>query len=58
MATKHVFRREPKEVEHFDGAIRGGHGLGWDLADARANTLVLEAVHESLKRQAPVPIGR
>jgi predicted dehydrogenase len=46
-----------REVEHFDGAIRGEHALGWDLADARANTVVLEAMHESLKRQAPVPIG-
>jgi hypothetical protein len=27
------------------------------LADARANTVVLEAMHEPLRRQAPVPIG-
>jgi len=46
-----------REVEHFDGAIRGDHALARDLADARANTVVLEAMHESLRRQAAVPIG-
>jgi predicted dehydrogenase len=46
-----------REVEHFDGAIRGEHALAWDLADARANTVVLEAMHESLRRQASVPIS-
>jgi len=46
-----------REVEHFSGAIRGDHALAWDLADARANTVVLEAMHESLTLRAPVPIG-
>jgi predicted dehydrogenase len=46
-----------REVEHFDGAIRGDHALARDLADARANTVVLEAMHESLRRQPSVPIG-
>jgi D-xylose 1-dehydrogenase (NADP+, D-xylono-1,5-lactone-forming) len=46
-----------REVEHFDGAIRGEHALGFGLADARANTMVLEAMHESLRVRASVPIG-
>ena len=46
-----------REVEHFDGAIKGAHALGFDLADARANTVVLEAMHESLRVRASVPIG-
>ena len=52
----YVHNREPKvevfalddpyarEVEHL-GAIRGEHPLAWDLADAAANTAVLEAMH-------------
>ena len=44
------------EVEHLAGAIRGEHPLQWGLDDARANTAVLEAMHESLRRDAPVPV--
>jgi D-xylose 1-dehydrogenase (NADP+, D-xylono-1,5-lactone-forming) len=46
-----------REVEHFDGAIRGEHALAFDLGDARDNTVVAEAMHESLRRRAAVPIG-
>ncbi|HUC12863.1 MAG TPA: Gfo/Idh/MocA family oxidoreductase, partial [Acidimicrobiales bacterium] len=45
-----------REVEHLNGAIRGEHALGWDLADARANTAVLEAMHESLRLRTSVAI--
>jgi hypothetical protein len=38
-----------REVEHLSGAIRGEHALAWGLDDARANTAVLEAMHESLR---------
>lgn len=46
-----------REVEHLSGAIRGEHALAWDLTDARANTAVLVAMHESLRARAPVPVG-
>ena len=43
-----------REAEHLAGAIRGEHPLAWDLADARANTAVLEAMHKSLRLGAAV----
>jgi predicted dehydrogenase len=33
------------EVERFADAVRGRTPLPWDLADSRANTAVLEAMH-------------
>lgn len=46
-----------KEVEHLSGAIRGEHPLAWALEDARANTAVLEAMHDSVRLGAVVSIG-
>jgi predicted dehydrogenase len=46
-----------KEVEHLSGAIRREHPLAWGLEDARANTAVLEAMHESVRLGRPVSIG-
>jgi predicted dehydrogenase len=65
----YVDNREPKvemfpfddpyarEVEHLSGAVRGEHPLAWDLADAAANTAVLEAMHSSLRLNAPVAVA-
>jgi predicted dehydrogenase len=44
------------EVEHLAGAIRGRAPLGYDLADARANTAALEAMHASVARGAPARV--
>lgn len=46
-----------REVEHLSGAIRGEHPPAWDLADARANTAALEAMHSSLRLHKPVAVG-
>jgi hypothetical protein len=46
-----------REVEHLSGAIRGEHPLAWDLADAAANTAVLEAMHSSVRLHAPVAVA-
>jgi xylose dehydrogenase (NAD/NADP) len=45
------------EVEHLADAIRGRAPLTYGLADARANTAVLEAMHASIVRRAPAPVS-
>lgn len=45
------------EVEHLAGAIRGRFPLQFSLDDARANTAVLEAMHASVARNAPVGVA-
>jgi len=45
-----------REVEHLCEAVRGEHPLAFGLDDARANTAVLEAMHESLRRGAAVTL--
>ena len=45
-------------MEYFNGAIRSEPALGWDLADARANTVTTAAMHERLRMRASVPTGR
>ncbi len=44
------------EVEHLADAIRGRAPLAYDLADARANTATLVAMHASIARGAPAPV--
>ena len=44
------------EVEHLADVIRGRTPLAFTLADARANTAVLEAMHASIARGAPAPV--
>jgi predicted dehydrogenase len=44
------------EVEHLTGVIRGRAPLAYDLADARANTATLVALHASIARGAPAPV--
>jgi predicted dehydrogenase len=44
------------EVEHLAGAIRGRSPLRFSLADARANTAVLEAMHASIAHNTPVRV--
>ncbi len=46
-----------REVEHLSGAIRGEHALAWDLGDAAANTAALEAMHASVRLNAPVAVN-
>ena len=45
------------EVEHLADAIRGRAPLEYGLADARANTAALEAMHASIARGAPAPVA-
>jgi predicted dehydrogenase len=45
-----------QEVEHLSGAVRGDHQLAFGLDDARANTAVLLAMHESVRRSAAVAV--
>ncbi len=45
------------EVEHLADAIRGRVPLAYDLADARANTAVLVAMHASIARGLPTPVA-
>jgi predicted dehydrogenase len=44
------------EVEHLADVIRGRVPLAFTLADARANTAVLLAMHASIARGAPAPV--
>ena len=44
------------EVEHLADVIRGRAPLAFTLADARANTAVLEAMHASVARGSPAPV--
>ena len=44
------------EVEHLSDVIRGRVPLAYTLADARANTAVLEAMHASIACGAPAPV--
>jgi predicted dehydrogenase len=44
------------EVEHLADAIRGRSPLQHSLADSRANTAALEAMHASIARHTPVPV--
>jgi hypothetical protein len=44
------------EVEALADAIRGDAQLMFTLADARANTAVLEAMHASIADNAPKPV--
>ena len=45
-----------REAEHLAGAIRGDHPPAWGPDDARANTAVLEAMHESLRLGRPATV--
>jgi len=44
------------EVEHLADDIRGRSPLQHSLADSRANTAALEAMHASIARHTPVPV--
>ncbi|HXZ99943.1 MAG TPA: Gfo/Idh/MocA family oxidoreductase [Candidatus Binatia bacterium] len=44
------------EVEHLSDAIRGRSGLDYGLAEARANTAALQAMHRSIAGRRPEPV--